>query len=482
MQTEQESFQQECFPAPDGGAPLCRPVLDASTEAQTASEASGLDLFGWADPILADPIGWAQANILQWDILLPIAIQLGTIIGVVILGIMLAPSLKKLTAVGVERLPENIRALIGDTATSLVRPVLWAAGLSIAQAALAGMDQPSALVRIAASFSFAYVLITIVTRFVPENYRKALRNVVLVIAALYAFGFLDEVWNFASTVGPPFNNKPITAVFIGQAVLTIGIFMLAANYASKWLTLRVESFPKIAPSYRILISNAVKIGLFLAALILALAGLGIPLSGLAVIGGAIGVGLGFGMQQIVANFISGVILLTERSIKPDDVIEVGETYGVVKSLGLRYASVITRDGKEHLIPNEQLITDEVVNWSHSDKIVRIKAQMRVEYETDLKTAVGLVERGCAKVDRVLKTPPPKCLVMEFGDEAIELEARFWINDPENGVSNVSSDVKLAIWGEFTKEGIDIPLRHQDVLITPGSTLKVEVVGSAAKAD
>ncbi|MEM9054415.1 MAG: mechanosensitive ion channel domain-containing protein, partial [Pseudomonadota bacterium] len=182
------------------------------------------------------------------------------------------------------------------------------------------------------------------------------------------------------------------------------------------------------------------------------------------------------------NFISGVILLTDRSIKPDDVIEGDETYGVVKSLGLRYASVITRDGKEHLIPNEMLITDKVVNWSYSDKQVRVKKRLRVEYETDLRQAVELVVAGAVETPRVLAKPAPACLVMEFGDEAIELEARFWINDPENGVSNVSSHVLLNIWDKFKEVGIDIPLRHEDVLITPGSTLKVEMIKADDKDD
>ena len=181
------------------------------------------------------------------------------------------------------------------------------------------------------------------------------------------------------------------------------------------------------------------------------------------------------MQQIVANFISGVILLTDRSIKPDDVIEVDETYGVVKSLGLRYASVITRDGKEHLIPNEMLITDKVINWSYSDKKVRIKRRLRVEYESDLRQACELVVKGVSAIDRVLSDPAPKCLVMEFGEEAVEIEARFWIDDPENGVSNVGSEAMLSVWDEFQKAGIDIPMRHEDVLITPGSTIKVEMV-------
>lgn len=475
MAQDPQPYIAECVDAPDGGPDFCRPA--AETEAADETATTGFDLFGWADPILEDPVGWLQAHLLQWEILLPIAIQISVIAGVVILGVMIAPAARRLASAGIERLPKAIASVVGDAALSLVRPILWAVGLSSAQAILAASDQPSALVRIAASFASAYVLITLGTRFVPQVYRKLLRNIVLVIAGIYAFGYLDEVWQFASTFGPSFSGKPITAVFIGQAIITFGFFILAADQGSKWLTLRVEKFPKIEPSFRILISNAVKIGLFLAAFVLALAGLGIPLSGLAVLGGAIGVGLGFGMQQIVANFVSGVILLTDRSIKPDDVIEVDDTYGVVKSLGLRYASVITRDGKEHLIPNEQLITDKVVNWSFSDKHVRIKASIRVEYESDLKQAVQLVVDGCKMVDRVLDDPEPKCLVMEFGDEAIELEARFWISDPENGVTDVSSDVKLAIWDKFTEHGIDIPLRHEDVLITPGSTLKVEMVRS-----
>jgi len=153
---------------------------------------------------------------------------------------------------------------------------------------------------------------------------------------------------------------------------------------------------------------------------------------------------------------------------------VDETYGVVKSLGLRYASVVTRDGKEHLIPNEELVTNKVVNWSYSDNRVRIKRRMRVEYETDLKLATNLVKQGAAKVDRVLKDPAPNCLVMEFGDEAVEIEARFWIDDPQNGVNNVGSEVMLAVWDLFKEHGIDIPLRQEEILIQPGSVLDVRM--------
>ena len=472
------TFTKTCIIGVDGEE-YCRradAVSDAGAAGDAAAPEAGTSgMFSWADPILADPMGWAQANILSIDILLPIIWQAFAILAALVAGIMIAPRLRKLVMAGLARLPENIRVLIDETTPRLVRPAIWAVLLYAAQAGMAGAGLDSALVRIASSLSLAWLLIRVVTAFLPNGMRKPAGWIIWVFAALYAIGVHNEVLSWLSSVGPVYGGRTISPVLIVQAILTVAVFMFGANWLSKKLKTRVDELPKVEPSLRILMGNAVQIGLFFAAALLAMAGLQIPLSGLAVLGGAIGVGLGFGMQQIVANFISGVILLTDRSIKPDDVIEVDETYGVVKSLGLRYASVITRDGKEHLIPNEMLITDKVINWSYSDKKVRIKRRLRVEYESDLRQACELVVKGVSAIDRVLADPAPKCLVMEFGEEAVEIEARFWIDDPENGVSNVGSEAMLSVWDEFQKAGIDIPMRHEDVLITPGSTIKVEMV-------
>ncbi|MEL8056732.1 MAG: mechanosensitive ion channel domain-containing protein, partial [Pseudomonadota bacterium] len=305
-------------------------------------------LFSFLDPILADPLGWAQANLLNLDILLPIAYQIGAIACVLLLGSVLAPRVKGTVAGAVQRLPEQVRTLLGDLPVRIVRPALWAAGLFIAQAAMAGSGLDSALVRIASSLSLAVLGTSVIIPFLPTMLQKPVRWVIYAFAAFYAIGIMDQVMAVLA-MGPEFGSRPISPLFIIQAVVTAGLFLYGAHWLSKKLKTRVDDLPKVEPSLRILLSNALQIGLFFAAVLLTMAGLQIPMSGLAVLGGAIGVGLGFGMQQIVANFISGVILLSDRSIKPDDVIEVDETYGVVKSLGLRYASVITRDGKEHLI-------------------------------------------------------------------------------------------------------------------------------------
>lgn len=458
-------------------APSAAPQPGAGDAADTP-QPGGSDLFGWAEPILADPVGWAEANVLRPELLIDLAVQAGAIFGALLLALLLAPSLRRLLRAGLSRLPEPLRKYVETPLPALVLPALWAGGLFIAIEIVNSAGFPSTLVRIAASLGLAWLIIKAATQFLPEGLRRTVTWLALVIAVLYAFGVLDDVVAWSYTIGPPFGDRRINPPFILQAILTAAVFLFAANWLSKKLKTRVETLPRVEPSVRILLANALQVGLFFAAAILTLAGLNIPLSGLAVLGGAIGVGLGFGMQQIVANFISGVILLTDRSIKPDDVIEVEDTYGVVKSLGLRYASVITRDGKEHLIPNEQLITDRVINWSYSNKKMRIKRRLRVEYETDLRLACRLVVEGAGETPRVLADPDPKCLVMEFGDEAVEIEARFWIDDPQNGINNVGSDVMMRVWDKFQAAGIDIPLRHEDVLITPGSTLKVEMVRPA----
>jgi len=477
MENETVIFQK-CVTGADGeqycreidalGAPIAGDAASSPAEATP-------DMLAWARPVLDDPMGWAQTHLLNLDVLLPIIWQVAAIFGALFLGIIFTSRGRKLVMAALGKLPDDLPETVKQTAPRLVRPALWAGLLYGAQTVMENAGLESVLIRIASSLALAWLLIRLVTAFLPDNMRKTATWLIWIFAGLYAFGVHGQAFSWLSSIGPDFGGRVISPVFTVYAVMMAALFMYGAHWMSKKLKTRVDTMPKVEPSLRILLGNALQIGLFFGAAMLTMAGLGIPTSGLAVLGGAIGIGLGFGMQQIVANFIAGVILLTERSIKPEDVIEVDDTYGVVKSLGLRYASVVTRDGKEHLIPNEKLITDTVVNWSFTDKKVRIKRRLRVEYEIDLRTACELVVQGVSEVARVLKDPAPKCLVMEFGEEAVEIEARFWIDDPENGINGVGSEAMLSVWDKFQEAGIDIPMRHEDVLITPGSTIKVEMV-------
>jgi small-conductance mechanosensitive channel len=188
------------------------------------------------------------------------------------------------------------------------------------------------------------------------------------------------------------------------------------------------------------------------------------LTALAVFTGAVGVGIGLGLQKVVSNLISGVILLLDRSIKPGDVIEINGTYGWITSLNARYVSLATRDGKELLIPNEDLITERVTNWSYSNNLIRQSLHIGVSYDSDVPGAMCLAVEAAGTVSRILELPRPTCLLKEFGDSAVNLELRFWIQDPANGTANVRSEVMLRIWDLFREHGIEFPFPQRDLTL------------------
>ena len=192
--------------------------------------------------------------------------------------------------------------------------------------------------------------------------------------------------------------------------------------------------------------------------------LGIDLTTFAVFSGAMGLAIGFGLQKTVGNLIAGIILLMDRSIKPGDVIVVGQSFGWVNKIGIRAVSVVTRDGKEHLIPNENLMTQEVENWSFSDRNVRVHIPVRIAYDADQERAQALMMQAARETPRVLDNPPGNVWMSAFGENGIEYEILVWISDPEGGVGNVKSDVLNRLWKLFQAEGIAIPLPQREVSV------------------
>jgi small-conductance mechanosensitive channel len=197
--------------------------------------------------------------------------------------------------------------------------------------------------------------------------------------------------------------------------------------------------------------------------------LGIDLTAFAVFSGALGLAIGFGLQKTFGNLISGIILLMDRSIKPGDVIAVAdaagnESFGQIRKIGIRAISVVTRDRKEYLIPNEILMTNQVENWSYSSREVRVKAPVGVAYGADLDLAERLMQEAATSSPRVLQSPEPKVLLMNFGSNSVEFEIRFWITDPEEGVSGVRSEVLKRVWRLFKEHGIELPFPQLDLYL------------------
>jgi small-conductance mechanosensitive channel len=254
----------------------------------------------------------------------------------------------------------------------------------------------------------------------------------------------------------------LSLLLIAKAAIIVVVLLWLAAALARLTSARIQRVAGLSPSVQLLIGNLIRIVLVCVAVAIGLNIVGIDLTALTVFSGAIGVGVGFGLQKIVSNFVSGIILLTERSIKPGDVIETTSTFGYVLSLGARYTAVVGRDGKEYLIPNENLITNQVVNWSYSSPLVRIDAGFGVAYSSDLRQVRALAIEAAERTDRVLATPKPVCHITGFGDSAVNLILRFWIDDPAQGVTNIKGDVYLAVWDAFQANGVQFPFPQRDV--------------------
>ena len=337
--------------------------------------------------------------------------------------------------------------------------LLWLAAEASAQTDLFGHQ----IVRTVASLITAWIVIRMASR--------AIRNEVVAgfvawfvwgMAALVALGLFDATIGLLDGLALHVGDVRISLLTVVQGVLALAALLWTTVFVSNLLERRIERTESLSPSVRVLTAKLVKIVLVAVAILLVINGLGIDLTALAVFGGALGLGVGVGLQKVIANLVSGMLLLMDKSIKPNDVIAVNGTYGWVVSLGARYVSVRTRDGTEHLIPNEELITQRVENWSHSDQVVRLKVPIGVSYQSDLRRAIDGCLRAAQDVERVLADPEPHCLVTGFGDSSVNLELRIWIDDPQRGRANVIDQVLLGVWDGFHAHGIEIPFPQRDL--------------------
>ena len=249
---------------------------------------------------------------------------------------------------------------------------------------------------------------------------------------------------------------------IVASAIAVAVFLWLGLFIVRMLETRIQASQGLSRTTKVLTAKILKILIIVAAFLFALGSVGIDLTALVVFGGAIGVGLGFGLQKIFSNLVAGFILLTDKSIKPGDTILVAGQYGRVETLGARYVSVITRDGIEHLVPNEELIANRVENWSHSHENVRLRIPLGIHYESDVALAIELCKRAANRVKRVLGSPVPTCLVTGFGDSSVDLEIRIWIKDPMNGCANVKNEVLLGVWDLFHEHGVQIPYPQRDL--------------------
>lgn len=321
----------------------------------------------------------------------------------------------------------------------------------------------SVLLRILANLSAAWLFIAFATRmFLSPAMAFLVRYGAWTWATLSILGWHDEARAFLDSFAFTLGDTRFSLWLLLKAVVVMATLMALARLASGASAASIQRNKDISPSMQVLAVKVLQVALFGAAFFLGLKSVGVDLTGLAVLSGAIGVGLGFGLQKVVSNLVSGIIILLDKSIKPGDVISLGDTFGWIEALGARYVSVVTRDGREYLIPNEDLITGQVVNWSHSNDFVRLDIHFGTSYHDDPHKVRKIAIEAAKGVDRVLTFKPPVCHIVGFGDSSVDYILRFWITDPTGGLTNIRGNVFLALWDAFQENGISIPFPQREV--------------------
>jgi small-conductance mechanosensitive channel len=299
-------------------------------------------------------------------------------------------------------------------------------------------------------------------RFGAKLLAIAIWFIFILYAILGLFNYIDLWFRFLQGVDFRLGEVHFSLLQVSRAFfLLLALYWVSKNlriFFHFWLTIKSG----LTSAVQILLYRLGSIVLVSACVVIVLHYLGLDLTVFALFGGALGLGLGFGLQKIFANLVSGFILLGDKSIKPGDVIQLKDTYGWINFLGSRYVSVVTRDGIEHLIPNENLITGEVINWSYSQNLVRLRVPVGVAYGSDLEKTRELMLAAAVDTLRVLKDPKPTYLITGLGDNAVNLEVRVWINDPQNGIASVKSDLFRGILQRFREHGIEMPYPQRDV--------------------
>ena len=370
-----------------------------------------------------------------------------------------------------------VRHLALKTLQRILFPLSMLPGVFAGRALLHAQGYPVKLLDLAVPLLASLATIRIVVYFLRKTFRpgpavKAWENLIAtsiwIVVALHVLGWLPAVLESLDAMALKVWTSRISVLATLKLLLAVALLWLLALWLGRVVEHRISRAVFVNPAMQVALVKLVKFVLLVLAFLVALDAVGIDLTALTVFGGALGVGLGFGLQRIASNFISGFIVLFDRSIRPGDVITIGDKLGWVQELRARYVVVMDRDGVERLIPNESLITNEVINWSYSDRNVRLKIPVSISYDNDPEQALALLEDAARANPRVLAEPAPTTRLMGFGDSGIELELRVWIRDPEAGMASVRSDINLAIWRAFKAAGIVIPYPQRDLHIRTGT--------------
>ena len=448
------------------------PAQDEAVTDEAAADGSALEELVGADTMreqLAQLLDWAQGQMLT----VGLAIEGVMLVAALAPAALFGPQLRKFIQSQIApRAPYGVIRRAANAFAHLATPIALYIVLQTGVVILQAAGNSTGLVSASVSLLTAWIVIRLVTLVIRSPFWSRFAfYVAWPLAALDAFGVLDDVVRQLEAFSVPIGKdddgavQTFSALDLIRTLFIFGVLFWGASFINHTIKGRINAIDELTVSFKALLSKILDVLLPIVALIAALQIVGFPFGTLAIFGGAVGLGIGLGMQRTVSNFFAGFTLIADKSIKPGDVIEIGSTYGWVTQMNARYVSIRTRDGTDHLVPNDKFIEEGVVNWSHADRVVRLHAEFGVSYGTkDLRALAKMCEEAVRDVDRVIKSPGPRCNLVEFGDNSINFDLRFWISDPANGTSNIRSEVMLAIWELLAEHNIEIPFPQRDVHI------------------
>ena len=410
-------------------------------------------------------VTWANDHLLDWVV----ASQGMGLVLIAMVAFFLARWLRRALEPWVEKTEDGTPARrLAESATSQSFAIVFLilVWLAVGIVVQTGSEEQNDFLEIVASLLTAWVLIKLTSSFIANS---LLANLIFLlawsVAALNILGLLGPLIDTLDGVVFPIGDAEVTLLSLLNGIVLLFVLLWIALSVSRLLLERLEDRSDISPRAHVLLGKMIRIVLIVLAVLIALSIVGMNLAALAVFAGALGVGIGIGLQHQASNLISGLFLLLDRSIKPGDVIEVGETFGWVRNMHARYVGVVTRDNKELLIPNDDFVMNQVINWSHSDHDVRMEVMFHVSYGSDPHLVQRIAIEAAATADiRIVESRRPLCHLKKFGDSSIDFVLRFWINDPQGGVTNIKGKVLMALWDTLREHDVEIPYPHRQLIL------------------
>jgi small-conductance mechanosensitive channel len=433
-----------------------------------------MEAVSMLDPLIQSLLNWFAPLVdylTTQDALIQLAIIATLSVPALLIARYVEPKLEE-RARQIKGMPGLLRVV-----SAFLRRIKWlffALLLAIANIAveILGIPESTYLLRSAMVLATSWLFINAMSAIIKRRTLRALFTwLAWIYVSAYILGVVGDVVTILDAPGFTLGGTRITPWLVIRLSLVGAVLIWAGVALGNFFDRRIQQIDELTPSLRVLFGKIVRIALIFVAGLLVLQAFNINLTALTVLSGAVGVGLGFGLQKVVSNFISGIIILLDESIKPGDTITLGETFGWIRELRARFVSVITRDGREFLIPNEDFITTQVINWSFSDRYVRLDVNFGVSYDSNPHEVSKLAIDAAASVERVATTyRAPVCWMTEFGESSLNFKLRFWIEDPQKGLTNIRGKVLLALWDTFKENDIRIPFPHREVIFnTPLET-------------